>query len=89
MPHPLSPLEHYGIKGKTNLWIQAFLSRRSQYAVLEGVTSDTVYVESGVPQGSVLGPCLFLFYINDIPEGLNAVVRLFVDDTIAYHAITN
>lgn len=82
-------LEHYGIRGKTNLWIQAFLSNRSQSVVLEGVTSDTVSVESGVPQGSVLGPSLFLFYINDIPEGLNAVVRLFADDTLAYLAITN
>jgi len=82
-------LDHYGIKGKTNLWIQAFLTRRSQSVVLEGVSSDTVSVESGVPQGSVLGPSLFLFYINNIPEGLNAVVRLFADDTLAYLAITN
>jgi hypothetical protein len=82
-------LEHYGIRGKTNLWIQAFLSNRSQSEVLEGVTSDTVSVESGVSQGSVLGPSLFLFYINDILEGLNAVVRLFADDTLAYLAIMN
>jgi len=46
-------LEHYGIKGRNNLWIQAFLSRRYQSVVLIGVTSDTVSVESGVPQGSV------------------------------------
>jgi len=82
-------LNHYGIKGKSNLWIQAFLIRRSQSVVLEGVSSDTVSVESGVPQGSVLAPSLFLFYINDIPESLNAVVRLFADDTLAYLAITN
>jgi hypothetical protein len=56
---------------------------------LEGVTSDTVSVESGVPQVTVLCPSLFLFYINDISEDVNAVVRLFADDTLAYLAITN
>jgi len=51
--------DYYGVKGKTNLWIQAFLTRRSQSVVLEGVTSDTVSVEFGVLQGSVLGPVCF------------------------------
>ena len=55
----------------------------------EGVSSDRVPVESGVPQGSVLGPSLFLYYINDMPEGLASTVRLFADETIAYLAITS
>ena len=51
------------------------------------MTSNYVPVLSGVPQGSVLGPSLFLFYINDIPVGLNSTIRLFADDTIAYLAV--
>ena len=51
------------------------------------MTSDYVPVQSGVPQGSVLGPSLLLFYINDIPVGLDTTIRLFADDTIAYLAI--
>ena len=82
-------LHHYGIKGKTNRWINSFLSGRGQCVVVEGETSDTVPVESGVPQGSVLGPSLFLFYINDMPCGLTSRVRLFADDTIAYLTITS
>lgn len=83
----LHKLDHYGIRGKTNKWIQSFLSNRSQRVVVDGYTSDSASVESGVPQGSVLGPSLFLFYINDIAEGLNSTVRLFADDTIAYLVI--
>ena len=64
---------------------------RSQRVVLDGEKSYNADVLSGVPQGSVLGPCLFLFYINDMPEGLHqeTTVRLFADDTIAYLAVTN
>lgn len=85
----LHKLDHYGIRGKTNSWIEAFLSRRTQRVVVEGHTSDSASVDSGVPQGSVLGPSLFLFYINDIPEGLSSKVRLFADDTIAYLVIVS
>ena len=82
-------LNFYGIQGKTNKWIHNFLKSRTQAVVLEGVTSDYVPVQSGVPQGSVLGPSLFLFYINDIPVGLDSTIRLFADDTIAYLTITS
>ena len=77
-------LHHYGIGGTTNRWIQNFLEGRTQCVVLEGASSNKVPVLSGVPQGSVLGPSLFLFYINDLPEGLTSTVRLFADDTILY-----
>ena len=55
--------------------------------MVDGECSYTASVQSGVSQGSVLGPPLFLFYINDIADCLNAKVRLFADDTIAYLAI--
>ena len=77
-------LDHYGIRGKTCEWIKPFLSDRSQSVVIEGESSDKIPVESGVPQCSVLRPNLFLFYINDMPEGITSKVRLFANDTIVY-----
>jgi hypothetical protein len=82
-------LDHYGIRGKTNTWIQNFLSDRSQAVVVDGEKSSYIDVDSGLPQGSVQGPSLFLFYINDIPCSLKSTVRLFADDTIAYLALTS
>ena len=81
-------LHGYGIRGETLSWIKAFLNGRSQTVVLEGDCSEEVPVTSGVPQGSVLGPILFLVYINDLPEKVKSQVRLFADDTAAYLAIT-
>ena len=83
----LLKLDHYGIRGKTNKWIQAFLTNRTQRVVLNGEHSCYTRVKSGVPQGSVLGPCLFLFYINDLPESLVSTVRLFADDSLLYMTI--
>jgi hypothetical protein len=90
--HPLllHKLHNYGIQRELNSWIQNFLSNRKQAVVLKGDKSDYVAVESGVPRGSVLGPSLFLYYINDIndiPTGLSSTIRLFADDTIACLAI--
>ena len=82
-------LQHYGITGSTNNWIRSFLSDRRQAVVVDGATSKLVPVESGVPQGSVLGPCLFLLYINDLPKGLTSTARLFADDTACHKEINN
>ena len=82
-------LHHYGIRGKINSWIGSWLANRTQSVVIDGQHSESVSVESGVPYGSVLGPGLFIYYINDLPEGLNSIVRLFADDTTAYLVIVN
>ena len=72
----------------THAWIADFLRNRTQVVILEGETSTLVPVTSGVPQGTVLGPILFLVYINDLPEYIsNSTVRLFTDDCILYRQI--
>ena len=77
----LHKLQRYGVQGTTNAWISSFLYDRRQAVVVDGSQSSFVSVRSGVPQDSVLGPCLFLVYINDLPEKLTTRARLFADDT--------
>ena len=83
----LHKIRHYGITSNTNNWIKAFLGNRSQQVVVNGQASNPAAVLSGVPQGTVLGPTLFLLYINDIPEGVHSKMRLFADDSIVYREI--
>ena len=71
----LHKLQRYGVQGTTNTWIANFLNNRRQAVVVSGASSHFVNVMSGVPQGSVLGPCLFLAYINDTPEKLCVTTR--------------
>ena len=89
VPHRrlLHKLDHYGIRGSTHKWISSWLSGRSQQVVLDGQASDPVPVLSGVPQGSVLGPILFLIFINDLPDNIKSSVRLFADDCVLYRNI--
>ena len=77
----IKKIESYGITGTLNYWIKNFLKDRQQQVVIDGEASDIIQVRSGVPQGSVLGPCLFLAYINDLPDKVNSNTRLFADDT--------
>ena len=85
----LYKLSCFGVKGNTLNWIQSFLIGRTQTVVLDGESSEEVKVTSGVPQGSVLGPLLFLLYINDLPENIQSQVRLFADNTAVYLTVTN
>ena len=73
-------LHHYGVRGKTQSWIQSFLAGRTQHVTLEGQALSTSPVASGVPQGTVLGPLLFLVYINDLLSRVKAIPCLFADD---------
>ena len=85
----IQPIPITSIKGKTLKCISSFLGGRTQAVVLEGECSPKVSVTSGVPQGSVLGPLLFLLYINDLPENIQFQVRLFADDTAVYLTVNN
>ena len=89
VPHKrlLHKLKHYGVRGTTNRWIASWLTDRTQEVVLDGTHSDSAPVISGVPQGSCLGPILFLLFINDLPEGILSNVRLFADDCVLYKDI--
>ena len=78
----LSKLDHYGIRGVANSWLASYLSGRHQKVSLNGVTSTRGPITCGVPQGSILGPLLFLIYINDMHRSvLSSTVYHFADDT--------
>ena len=85
----LHKLDKYGIKGPLNNWLRSFLTKRSMKVVLNGEESPSVSVDSGVPQGTVLGPLLFLCHVNDLPETIKSQVRLFADDCLVYRPIRN
>ena len=91
VPHVrlLGKLRYYGITGKANNWISSLLSGRRQRVVVNGSGSDWSPVLSGVPQGTVIGPILFLIYINDISHGISSQMRLFADDSIIYRQISS
>ena len=79
-------MEHYGIRGVALDWFSSYLSNRKQYVHINGEPSQLENITCGVPQGSVLGPLIFLIYINDLPR-ISEVLQfyLFADDTNIYY----
>lgn len=82
-----SKLDHYGIRNNILCWITDFLTDREQTVVVDGSSSEPAPVLSGVPQGTCLGPILFLCYINDIAHHITSQMRLFADDALLYRPI--
>ncbi len=87
--HLLYKMSKYGITNQTLNWIGAFLHQRSQKVVVRGATSESFAVTSGVPQGSVLGPILFLIFINDLPLEVISPLSLFADDSKVFSKIVS
>jgi hypothetical protein len=85
----LFQLHGYGIRGSSLKWIKGFLDDRHQSVVVIGSSSESIPVSSGVPQGLLLGPLLFLVYINDFPQRVKFKVKLFADETAIYLTISS
>ena len=81
-------LQHYGVSGPLLKWFENYLTGRKQRVVINGTFSSWAYVKSGVPQGSVLGPVLFLLYVNDMPRVVrSSSIAMFADDTKCFKTI--
>ena len=86
VPHQrlIQKLNDLGVRGPLLRWIEAFLTGRTQQVAVNGKQSNPTPVRSGIPQGSVLGPVLFLVYVNDLPESVKCDIKLFADDAKLY-----
>ena len=82
-------MKAYGIEGKLLAWVEAFLTGREQMVRVNGELSTSKAVISGIPQGSVLGPLLFVIYINDLPDVVKSNILLFADDTKIFNKVSS
>ena len=85
----LFKLKQAGIDSTLLQWLSSYLLIRKQNVLIPGRSSNWSPIEAGVPQGSILGPLLFLIYINDIILNINSTVRLFADDTSLYFIVVD
>ena len=78
-------MEHYGIRGNALLWFTSYLSYRTQYVSINRINSETLHITCGVPQGSILGPFLFILFLNDIVNASKiAEIIMFANDTTLF-----
>ena len=91
VPHQrlIHQVETFGITGNILKWIQAFLTDRQQKVLVNGSESSWSCVESGIPQGSILGPILFTLFVNDIPDLIKTSISMYADDTKLYCPLTS
>ena len=82
-------LKNYGFGGNIIIWLEHYLQDRFQRVAINGCYSSWQYLNASVPQGSILGPLLFLLYINDIVDNSQSQVRLFADDTSIFLIVDN
>lgn len=91
VPHNrlITKLNAYGIVGNIQQWIKEYLTNRKQRVIVNGKPSQWTNVTSGIPQGSVLGPALFVIFINDLPDAVRSSTAIFADDTKIYREVSN
>ena len=85
----LNKMNNYGIRGIAHDWFGSYLSDRQQFVEIDGNLSERVPIKIGVPQGSILGPLLYLIYVNDIGNSCRGNILSFADDTTLYTSNSN